>query len=753
MKYDPFVYGKHQGENVVSVEPETVGGKSFMNIWYEGKELPTQRVEVEHYVLFAQNYTGDMMRLQGDLHYGWAQKFDNKKDYQTAVAIAKAQGWDFYRIYNDKEAFMVKTGVTYYKGMSPKDVSVLSFDIETTGLDASTNTALMISNTFRSNAGTVERRLFSIDEFNSEKEMIYAWCSYVCDRNPSILLGHNVFGFDLPFLRERLGKELPIGRMQSRAKTARYTSQFRKDGSQSYDYTNVLVPGREIIDTFHLAIKFDTERAYPSYGLKAIIKHEGLEREDRQHFDASKIGTVYDALQYERTEAIRRKMTVSGEQLLQKKWEEIKEYAKHDADDSLTLFDLMIPSYFYYCQHIPKTMQQVVNSATGSQVNSFMVRAYLSEGHSLPAASETFHYEGGVSFGYPGIYNYVAKVDVASLYPSIILEHKVYNKDKDPKGYFLKMVKYFTDERLGNKAKAKETGERHYKDLSDAQKIVINSAYGFLGAPGLLFNSPQHAAVITERGRSILHKGILWADKKQFTIVNADTDSFSFTTGNKFYPPHFKEWIKELNKLFPDQIRWEDDGTYRKVIVVKAKNYVLQDGPTGKITLKGSALKATMKEPALQEFIKRTIGALLEDKNGDLRDIYQDYVRDIHSIDADSIRNWASKKTVTKAVLNPKRTNESRIKEAIQRAQKVVSEGDKIHVYFKEETELALVETFDGVYSKKKLLGKLFKTAEIFKSILPMDDFPNLALKQSAELLDKIVAPSQDRETNTQQGA
>jgi DNA polymerase elongation subunit (family B) len=688
----------------------------------------------EHYILYAEKENDSCFRLAGDLHYKWAQKFTDVKEYQQAKGIARGVGIDHYVVYNPKEAFLIKSGVTYYKGMQPKDVSVLSFDIETTGLSPDTNKCLMISNTYRSGDKT-ERRLF---EYKSEKEMIYAWCSYVCDINPSIMLGHNIFGFDLPFLKRRLGKELPIGRMQAAAKTARRVSQFRKDGSQSYDYTNVLVPGREIIDTFHLALKFDTARKYPSYGLKPIIEFEGLERADRQHYDAGRIGDVYFQLDHPNNES-------QDLELAARQWEKIKKYAEHDADDALALFDLMIPAYFYYCQHIPKTMQQVVNSATGSQINSFMVRAYLSKSHSIPKASEAVPYEGAISFGNPGIYKDVGKVDVASLYPSIILADKIYDRAKDPNGYFLKMVDYFTKERLENKERANTTGIRKFRDLEQAQKIVINSAYGFMGAPGLNFNSPANAAVVTRRGREILKKGIKYTEDMGHKIVNADTDSFSFETGGMNYLG-FKSFNAYLNGQFGDGIIWEPDsirkgdetpGLYKKVVIVKAKNYILQD-MSGYFHIKGSALKATMKEPALKEFIGEVIDCLLEDRNDELGSIYKDYAGYCTSVDLDTITKWSSKKTVTKAVLNPKRTNEQRVWDAITSAKRQVQEGDKIFVYFKTETELALRETFDGAYSKTKLLEKLFKTAKIFETILDMDKFPNLKLKKNRGLLEEL---------------
>lgn len=738
MKYDPFLYGKDQTEGIISIEMKNIAGESrgVVHTGYETKVVPN-----EYFILYDQDYTGKMIRLAGNLHYKWAEKFTNIDDYRASVGIAKGKGWDYWTVYNPIESFMIKYGYTYYKGMEPKDLSVLSFDIETTGLNSDKDQVLMISTTYRNKPGKIRRFLHCIDDYKSEKEMIYAWANYVNDCDPHVLIGHNIFGFDLPFLRKRCGSELPIGKLCQNAKFASRPSQFRKDGSQSYDYYNVLVPGREVIDTFHLSIKYDIKRSYPSYKLKEIIKHEGIERKDRQHYDASTIGKVYNIIKNGGT-------SWEEEEWADSEWKNIKKYAEHDADDSLALFDLMIPAYFYYTQHIPKTLQQVINSATGSQVNSFMVRSYLMEKHSLPKASEPEKYEGGISFGNPGIYQHVVKFDVASLYPSIILDSGIYDENKDPKANFLKMVEHFTKERLENKRMYKETGDRKYKDLSEAQKIVINSAYGFMGAPGLLFNSPQNAALVTKRGRDILYKGIQFAIKGDMKIVNADTDSFSFTDGEKWNKEDIDECLEALNEGFPEKIVWEDDGYYDKFVVVKAKNYIMLKNKAwltkdeNPLTIKGSALKATMKEPALKNFIGDIIKTIL---NGKVKyaNLYKFYVRDILNISMDTIANWCSKKTITKAVLQPKRTNEQRIFDAIKG--KRVQEGDKIHVFFEDEKTLRCKEDFNGIYAKKKLLGKLFNTAKIFESILDMKDFPNLTLKRNLKILQEIEKGPQSK--------
>jgi DNA polymerase elongation subunit (family B) len=127
--------------------------------------------------------------------------------------------------------------------------------------------------------------------------MIAHWCEWVREIDPSIILGHNIITYDLPFLTHvaKLYKYegLQLGRDESYMTSWTYPSKFRIDGSREQEYHKLKVYGREIIDTMFLSIKYDIGRKYESYGLKAIIKHENLEVKDRQFYDASTIKDNY----------------------------------------------------------------------------------------------------------------------------------------------------------------------------------------------------------------------------------------------------------------------------------------------------------------------------------------------------------------------------------------------------------------------------------------------------------------------------
>lgn len=656
-------------------------------------------------------------QLKGTLHYQYGKQFNQKSDWYRSLQAMRKKRKDFYTIYDPKESLMVKDGYTFFKGMKHTEPSILSFDIESTGLFHNEDSkVLLISNTFRKN-GNIIRKLFSYDEYSSPGQLLKDWCAWIIECDPSIICGHNIYTYDLPYLQfiaEREGIELNLGRNGSAFTIAPKSSKFRIDGSRDQEYHKIRVYGREIIDTMFLAIRHDiVAKKYESYGLKAIIKQEGLERDGRVHYDSSQIRFNYkDPIQ----------------------WNLIKEYCIHDSDDSLALYDLCGPASFYLTQSIPKSFQSVVESAPGSQINAMMVRSYLQDGHSIPKASLPKPFEGAISFGNPGTYRNVHKIDVESMYPNIMLQCRVYDEDKDPYGNFLKIMETFTAERVKNKKLFKDTNNSYYDNLQNAQKIIINSGYGFCAAPGLNFNSPAAAEFVTKTGREILEGAISWAKSHNYIIPNADTDSISYTKSDQAEISKEEQTanLKEVNILYPEKIRFADDGYFQTVCILKAKNYILYDGK--KLKIKGSALKASTKSPALKEMIRKFIDSIINNRD-DFQQIYLEYIKEASNVS--DIKRWASRKTISSKTLNGERANETRVKDTLEGTEYV--EGDRIYVYNKTLTELELVERFDGTYSIDKLVGMCYDTTRIFENILDCDLlFKNFKLKRNKKELELL---------------
>lgn len=218
-----------------------------------------------------------------------------------------------------------------------------------------------------------------------------------------------------------------------------------------------------------------------------------------------------------------------------------------------------------------------------------------------------------------------------------------------------------------------------------------------------------------------------------FLLSNCDTDSVMFCKpdGVEFSIEEQEDLLKELNSLFPKRIHFEHDGLFSRVLVLKAKNYVLWDGK--KLKIKGSALKASTKEKALKELIKEIIDSLLNERS-DLLEIYHRYIKECMNVK--DITRWASRKTITEAVMNPERTNEQKVADALEGEE--FQAGDRVYTYFKSDGSLELVKNFNGDYDQYKLMEKVYKTFQIFDSVIDLQDFIKYHLKTRRKFLEEL---------------
>lgn len=241
-----------------------------------------------------------------------------------------------------------------------------------------------------------------------------------------------------------------------------------------------------------------------------------------------------------------------------------------------------------------------------------------------------------------------------------------------------------------------------------------------------------------------------------FIISGGDTDAINFSKGDggSFAREEIDQLFKELNEISPEFMVWEMDGLYEKVIVLRAKNYVLYDGK--KILVKGSGLRVPNKEVALKECIDRFINSLLCISNETPLEIYHSYVKEIFNMK--EINRWTSKKTITHAVLNAERSNESKVFDALEG--KEYQEGDRFRFYFKFSHEsieekllpsgktsktkklnyiLKLEEDYDNDHDVNKLLEKLYKNILVFENVLDAKQFLNYSKVKNKKALATLL--------------
>lgn len=757
-----MIYGRDYRTKVVAIEPNN----STLDIFYSNGTV--ENIPHKYWCLSNCKLDSNYVRLEGNNHYKYIRTFSTKKEKSDHVVKYQRLKKDIYTIWNSHEESMIYHGLTLFKDLKLNELSVLSFDIEGSGLVRDkTSKVFLITNTFRKNDKIIKKH-FRVDEYSSDVEMMREWATWVCSVNPDIVTGHNIFGYDLDYMNyimEREGEQLYLGRDGSELTQSKKPGKKRISQNNEWEYKRAYIYGRHIIDTMFLAVNYDIKRNYPAWGLKPIIQYElskanKMKKSSRTPWQTQLIKSQVGRTFYE-AENIGKNWEIPEER------EKIVKYGIDDSDDALALFDLMIPSFFYYNRSIPRSFQEIVCSASGGQINSFLVRSYLQENHSIPKSSNEKKFGGGISFGNPGIYKNIYKVDVASLYPSIIITEKIYDRIKDPKGNFLKMVEYFTTERLKNKQLGKT--DPYYKDLEQAQKIVINSAYGALGTKGLNFNNYDWAGFVTEKGREILQTGVKWAcgrelkhvqkllksgkpatkedgspkmkwvlpegeGGKNFDLVNVDTDSFSFSTPRKLSTEEFDSLISELNKLYKKGIVWEDDGAFKSGLIVKAKNYVLEPMDKNSVrAYKGASLLAKRKEKALQQFNEDIINLLLSGKKDSIMKVYMEYCQEVLQ-DSIDISRWTSRFEITKTLLEGDTPDKKNKLDALK--DKEIKEGDKFYSYYNIDDKLTLKENYSNNHSKSRLLKKIFASMKTFENVLDIEMIPNFDLGRNKEFLE-----------------
>lgn len=219
------------------------------------------------------------------------------------------------------------------------------------------------------------------------------------------------------------------------------------------------------------------------------------------------------------------------------------------------------------------------------------------------------------------------------------------------------------------------------------------------------------------------------------SIVDTDALTINKRDGAPFTKDEITALTKEINSLTEELITWDFEFYVPRILCVRSKNYAIWDG--SKLKIKGSSLRMSMKEPALKEFGEKLINLMVLSDDHEIQApmLYKSYVHEIMSLT--SMSRWCSKKTITDAVLNPERTNESKITTAIQDLD--VSMGDRVRVYFRKDRSIGVEQNWNNDHDPYNLLEKLYKTVMVFENVIDVDKFPNYKLKRNRELLEALL--------------
>ena len=220
--------------------------------------------------------------------------------------------------------------------------------------------------------------------------------------------------------------------------------------------------------------------------------------------------------------------------------------------------------------------------------------------------------------------------------------------------------------------------------LSVAMKLLVNSAYGYMGAVGLTRFSDVHAAnEVTRRGRELLDLVCRELASRGVTLLEADTDGVYFAVPESFTEEDERRVVAEVDAILPARVKLEYDGRYASMLSHEPKNYALRT-LDGKVLLKGVAFRSSRAEPFGERFLREAVAALFD---GDVARVREIYVRTVISLRRREIRTFdvttrARLSKTASEYLGSRRDRRELVYEALLAAGRTEwSLGEKVRVY------------------------------------------------------------------------
>ncbi len=329
-------------------------------------------------------------------------------------------------------------------------------------------------------------------------------------------------------------------------------------------------------------------------------------------------------------------------------------YVQRDADITLRLAEIrngqLLGAFLEIAKYIDLPFEEVCHSTLSKWWKRIFDNMGFEGSEIDPTTGEPYYFEsektnesalgGGLNLHVKkGLYNIVRVLDVASLYPFMVM---LYNLSFDciccpcckevpeaqvPKevlvdadgnplsrqnywicqrgdGAFTTKLKEIWNQRADYKRKMKQaeaSGDfelaRIYEVIQLALKILMNGGAGLFNNKFYHYRDSRVNELITSFGRYTLRQleAIATSQKFGFEIIGGDTDSLYLI--NKGPDNLIEQFIKECAQRFKSrnfendklQLIVEDDRTYSKILFAADKNYVGLNAKTNKVDIKGMA--------------------------------------------------------------------------------------------------------------------------------------------------------------------
>jgi len=580
----------------------------------------------------------DAEKLAGDLKYGWLVTVDSWKELIALRNGLKNAGRDFFAFTDPVQHYLTATGRTLFKDLAFEELKRMQVEalVVATSRDDPGRDDHIMSIALSDNTGWQELLVVDPDNIEeSERASLKRLTSLISERDPDVIEGHNLFRVHLPLIVARAKKlktKLDWGRSGGFLRSRPSRLQIAE---KTIDYPKFSIDGRHFVDTFLLAQFYDV-------GMRSLA---GFERIDvARHFDLCEDEEI---------------SMLSGKELQRAYLENSQTFRRRalcGVRETRALSDLLSPSYFIQAQIFPYNYQDVIVRGNATRINAVFLREYFRQRHSIPEVPMPQAFEGGYTdIFFTGVARNVWHCDIASLYPSIMLQFECFPAT-DQLQIFRHLLTDLRAFRLEAKAKMRAeqdpARQHHLQALQNTFKILLNSFYGYLGFAQGHFADFDAAARVTQIGRDLLKKMIDWLNAQGAQVIEVDTDGIYFVppavagggdAGNRggrgrakdqpgSTPPAttIERLQQGLAEELPAGIDVEIDEQFDAMFSYKAKNYALLT-KDGEVVIKGGALKSRGLEKFQRVFLEEMIKLIMEARPEAIADLRNEFERKIRN--------------------------------------------------------------------------------------------------------------------------
>jgi DNA polymerase elongation subunit (family B) len=595
------------------------------------------------------------------------------------------------------------------------------------------------------------------DEIKKKKDIRYIFCDteleliqemgrLVTEKDPDVITGYNIFGFDVGYIVDRLKLHLkPLPEMsRDSGRTTTYKVNWSSSAYGQNVYDRLQVSGRVFIDMmlFFRRMKLD------KYSLDFVSK---------KYLGVGKMDMDYEVMWGHFLSRNKKGLTKAAE------------YCVYDSVLTLELFDkfVMWTDVCEMSRAMRCSIEDIYTRGEQLKILNQVIykchqRGVVMERRNVRLTGDTDGYKGAyVLEPKKGIFVGCTVLDFQSLYPSVLIsynlcpstyisppdrckdiniiqssEGKRHMFRKSPIGILPDLAKTLLDERYKVKAEMAQNGYDLVLDKrQNALKICANSIYGITGFQSNKYmGHVQTAESITSTGRKLLETTVEKIGNmfhKDVTVVYGDTDSCMLyhngCTNRKKNMETANRIVDAINKELPTPLKLLVEKYYEKMAFLSKKRYLMYDG--NKVSSKGVASSRRNYCTFTRDLYTKTVEYLLSSSDSPEDILYFVIENIMELMDGKVEMEKLIMTKSTKPVESYKNTNVPHV----YMLRRLLSGGDSW------EMGNRLEYLFVDIGRKAKLQGeRLYTPEEVTKLDLPIDYLYYLE-KQVVTVMDELL--------------